>query len=113
MTRLTGIRTIDGLPIGVFDTERYDGARGYVIHREDREKIIGRVYREARHVVRTPYKGKRYGYDRVHSCWSATPQSMDAPFQEGRTWRCYQTREQAIRSLVAKSARPVTEETPA
>ncbi len=105
MTRLTGIREIAGLPIGIFDTVRYDGAKGYVIHREDREKIIGRVYRELRHTVRTPYKGTRIGYDLTHDCWSATPQSMTAPFGEGRTWRCYRTREDAITSLVVESTR--------
>jgi hypothetical protein len=75
----------------VVTTPHYDGSRRYDVYVGSR--AVGVVRRDDRHVYRTTYKGKRYGYDRSHSCWRIEP--PDSLY----SGRCFPTRSEAAAAL--------------
>jgi len=63
------------------------------------DKQVGRVYR-MRHVYRTLYAGKRYGYDRAHLCWWG---ERSARNDDLGSLRCYTSRKVVVQLLVESS----------
>lgn len=59
------------------------------------QELLGHATRD-RHTRRITYKGKRYGYDRTHTCWHTTP-ALHTGLRS--SWR-HDTLQDAARALI-------------